>query len=146
MPVVRLNTPKYDDMSIVEGKRQSKYILLKIWRTLFPTICRIPLLYLATTWTTSYNFNAVQPVSYLGLWNGFNSVQGTCKHCCWSGMIFRIRIRILLFSWFRDPTWVFSNILNINFTFIFPRCKCVRLHIMRYKLFILFFIIRNLYF
>jgi hypothetical protein len=25
----------------------------------------------------------------------------------------------------------FSNILDINFTFVFPSCTCVRLHIMR---------------
>jgi hypothetical protein len=35
-----------------------------------------------------------------------------------------------------DPTWIFSNILDINFTFVFPSCKCVRLLIMtRCKLF-----------
>jgi hypothetical protein len=28
-----------------------------------------------------------------------------------------------------DPTLIFSNILNINFTFVFPCRKCVRLHI-----------------
>ncbi len=47
-----------------------------------------------------------------------------------------------------DPTLFFSNILNINFTFVFPSCKCVRLHIMtRYKLLRkLFYIKRNIYF
>ncbi len=49
------------------------------------------------------------------------------------------------FSWFRihtypdpvlDPTWIFSNILNITFTVVFLSCKCVSLHIMtRHKLF-----------
>jgi hypothetical protein len=40
-----------------------------------------------------------------------------------------------------DPTFQlvsinFSNILNINFTFVFPACKCVRFHIVtRYKIF-----------
>lgn len=35
-----------------------------------------------------------------------------------------------------DPTLIFSNILDINFTFVFLPCKCVRLLIMtRYKLF-----------
>ncbi len=35
-----------------------------------------------------------------------------------------------------DPTYMFSNILDINFTFVFLPCKCVRLPIMtRYKLF-----------
>ncbi len=29
-----------------------------------------------------------------------------------------------------DPTLIFSNILNINFTFVFPSPKSVRLHIM----------------
>ncbi len=29
-----------------------------------------------------------------------------------------------------DLTLIFSNILNLNFTFVFPSCKCVRLHIM----------------
>jgi hypothetical protein len=28
-----------------------------------------------------------------------------------------------------DPTRIFSNILNINLTFVFPSCNCVRLHI-----------------
>jgi hypothetical protein len=46
-------------------------------------------------------------------------------------MIFRIPIKILLFSWVRGG--VFKNILNINSTFVFPSCKSVRLH--RYKLF-----------
>ncbi len=31
---------------------------------------------------------------------------------------------------------IFNNILNINFTFVFPSGKCVRLHIMtRYKIY-----------
>ncbi len=35
-----------------------------------------------------------------------------------------------------DPTWIFSNILNINFSFVFPFWECVRLHIITwYKLF-----------
>ncbi len=37
-----------------------------------------------------------------------------------------------------EPSWIFSNILNINITgtFVFPSCKCVRLHILtRYELF-----------
>ncbi len=41
------------------------------------------------------------------------------QHSCGSGMIFRIRTRILLFRWvsdpFLDPTWFFSNILIINY-------------------------------
>jgi hypothetical protein len=43
----------------------------------------------------------------------------------------------------------FSNILNINFTFVSPSCKCVRLHIMtRYKLYRvnIYLTKRNLYF
>jgi hypothetical protein len=27
-----------------------------------------------------------------------------------------------------DPTWIFSNILKINFTFVCMSCKCFRLH------------------
>ncbi len=43
-----------------------------------------------------------------------------------------------------DPTWSFSNILKINFTFVFPSWKCVRLHIMtRYKLLREFFFYKN---
>jgi hypothetical protein len=38
------------------------------------------------------------------------------------------RIRILLFSWFRILQEFFLG--NINFTFVFPSCKCDRLHIM----------------
>jgi hypothetical protein len=35
-----------------------------------------------------------------------------------------------------DPSWIFSNIVNINFIFVFPFCKCVRIEIMtRNKLF-----------
>ncbi len=50
--------------------------------------------------------------------------------------IFRIDIRILI----RILHEFFSNNLNINFTFVFPSCNCVRLHIMtRYKLFGKFF-------
>jgi hypothetical protein len=30
-----------------------------------------------------------------------------------------------------DPTRTFSDILNINFTFIFRSCKCFRFYIMR---------------
>jgi hypothetical protein len=38
---------------------------------------------------------------------------------------------------------IYSNILNINFTFVFPSCKCVRLHFMtRYKIFSKFFLIK----
>ncbi len=43
----------------------------------------------------------------------------------------RIQLRILLFSWFRIRILFrilhdfFSYILNTNFTFIFPSCKCV---------------------
>ncbi len=34
-----------------------------------------------------------------------------------------------------DPSWIFSNIFNINFTFASPSSKCVRLQITtRYKL------------
>ncbi len=41
----------------------------------------------------------------------------------------------LTFQLVLDPTCIFSNILNINFTFAYPSCKCM-LHIMtRYKLF-----------
>ena len=52
---------------------------------------------------------------------------------------------------FSDTTWIFSNILDINFTFVFLPCKCVRLLIMtRYKLFRGIFFdkkdSRNLYF
>ncbi len=47
-----------------------------------------------------------------------------------------------------EPTRIFSNVFNINFTFVFPSWKCVRLHITtRYKLFREFFLKkRNLYF
>jgi hypothetical protein len=55
-----------------------------------------------------------------------------------------------------DPTFQLVSVLypdpnipNINFTFVFPSCKCVRLHFMtRYKLFreLFFLIERNLYF
>jgi hypothetical protein len=39
-----------------------------------------------------------------------------------------------------DTTIIFSNILNINFTFVFPSYKCVRVNILtRYKLFRNFF-------
>jgi hypothetical protein len=38
----------------------------------------------------------------------------------------------------------FSIILNINFTFVFPSCKCLRLHIMtKYKLFMEIFLYKN---
>ncbi len=46
------------------------------------------------------------------------------------------RILIPLFSWYTDPdpvsdpSWTFSNILDINFTFVFLSCKFVKLHIM----------------
>ncbi len=44
-------------------------------------------------------------------------------------------------------TWIFSNILNINFTLVFLSCMRVRLHIItRCKLFREIFVKRNLYF
>jgi hypothetical protein len=45
----------------------------------------------------------------------------------------------------KDHAWIFSNILNINFTSVFPSCKSVTLYIMtRYWLFrAIFFIKRN---
>ncbi len=48
-----------------------------------------------------------------------------------------MRIWIRLFRWFRILHEFFSNILNINFIFVFPSCMCIRLHIFkkRYKLF-----------
>ncbi len=43
---------------------------------------------------------------------------------------------VLPFSWFRILHEFFNNFLNINFTFVFPSCKCYRLHIMaRCKIF-----------
>ncbi len=43
-----------------------------------------------------------------------------------------------------DPAWIFYNILNINFIFVFQSCKCVRFHIMtRYKLYKEIFFKRN---
>ena len=41
-----------------------------------------------------------------------------------------------------DPTWFFSSIyFYMNFTFVSPSCKCVRLHItMRFKHFLDFFV------
>ncbi len=46
-----------------------------------------------------------------------------------------------------DPTWIFSNILGINFSFFFPSCTCFWLHIMtRCKLFRNFFTWYNLCF
>ncbi len=46
------------------------------------------------------------------------------------------RIRILLLVGFGSYRVFFSNILNINFTFVLPSCKCVKLHIMMiYKFF-----------
>jgi hypothetical protein len=60
------------------------------------------------------------------------------KQCCGSGMIFFIRI--LLFSSFRIFHNFFLLFFNKKITFVFPTCKCVRLHIMtRYKLFMDFF-------
>jgi hypothetical protein len=45
-----------------------------------------------------------------------------------------------------DPTRIFSNILNIHFTFVFSSSKCVRFHIMtRYKLFMGIFLIKKKY-
>ncbi len=44
---------------------------------------------------------------------------------------------------FTDPKGIFfSNILNINFTFVFPSCDCVRLFLRE----IIFLTKKNLYF
>jgi hypothetical protein len=44
---------------------------------------------------------------------------------CLNSVVDRIRIRILLFSWFWILHKFFSNILDINFTFVFLPCNCV---------------------
>ncbi len=56
------------------------------------------------------------------------TVPGTVRfyQCCGSGMIFRILIRILLFSRFRILHECFLIFLTINFTLVFPSCKCIR--------------------
>ncbi len=38
-----------------------------------------------------------------------------------------------------DPTWIFSNILNINFSYVFPSCKCVKLQLTSYSFLVKFF-------
>ncbi len=65
--------------------------------------------------------------------------------CCGSGMIFSDPDPT--FQLVSDPTWIFSNNLNKNFTFVFPSCKRVWLHLWRDISFLVkFFMKINIYF
>ncbi len=58
--------------------------------------------------------------------------------------LFTVPYMLAFEYWWKCTFYVnFSNIFNINFTFVFPSFKCLRLHITRrYKLFRYFYVLK----